>query len=72
MENPVKRIAELRDKILDADYKYYVLAEPDIDDYEYDMMMKELERLEKEYLDGLKKRYNPEIYYEKLDKAFKD
>ncbi len=48
MENPVKRIAELRDKILDADYKYYVLAEPDIDDYEYDMMMKELERLEKE------------------------
>lgn len=32
----------------------------------------ESKRLEKEYLDGLKKRYNPEIYYEKLDKAFKD
>lgn len=45
----LEKITSLRKKILDADYKYYVLAEPDLDDYEYDMMMKELESLEKEY-----------------------
>ncbi|HEY5123441.1 MAG TPA: NAD-dependent DNA ligase LigA [Ignavibacteria bacterium] len=45
----VKRIESLKEKILDADYKYYVLDTPDIGDYEYDMMMKELETLENEY-----------------------
>ncbi len=40
---------KLREKINDADYKYYVLAQPDIDDYEYDMLMKRLIELEKEY-----------------------
>jgi DNA ligase (NAD+) len=44
-----KKINILREKIADADYKYYVLAEPDIDDYKYDIMMKELEAYEKEY-----------------------
>jgi len=44
-----QRIEELRTKIRDADYKYYVLNEPDISDYEYDMMMKELEALETQY-----------------------
>jgi DNA ligase (NAD+) len=43
-----KRIESLREKILDADYKYYVLDSPDIKDYEYDVMMKELEKLEYE------------------------
>lgn len=43
------RAKELREKILDADYKYYVLAAPDIDDYTYDMMMKELLQLEEQY-----------------------
>jgi DNA ligase (NAD+) len=43
-----KKINSLREKITDADYKYYVLAQPDIDDYKYDMMIKELEALEKE------------------------
>jgi DNA ligase (NAD+) len=42
------RVNELRKKILDADNKYYVLAEPDISDLDYDMMMKELQKLEKE------------------------
>lgn len=37
---------KLREKLLDADYKYYMLAQPDIDDYTYDMMMKELQELE--------------------------
>lgn len=44
-----QRIEELKTKIKDADYKYYVLNEPDISDYEYDMMMKELEALESQY-----------------------
>lgn len=44
----LKRITELKEKISDADYKYYVTAEPDLDDQTYDMLMKELEKLEKE------------------------
>lgn len=42
-----ERINRLKEKIKDADYRYYVLAQPDIDDFAYDMMMKELESLEK-------------------------
>jgi len=45
----IKRVESLKEKILDADYKYYVLDSPDIEDYEYDAMMKELEKLENEY-----------------------
>lgn len=48
-KNIVNRINELRVKIKDADYRYYVLDQPTIDDYDYDLMMKELEDLEKEY-----------------------
>jgi DNA ligase (NAD+) len=45
----IERVNLLKEKIADADYKYYTLAEPDIDDFEYDMMMKELEGLEKKH-----------------------
>ncbi len=45
----VDRIDELKELINEADYKYYVLAEPDISDFEYDKFMKELEELEKQY-----------------------
>ena len=44
-----KIAAGLREKLLDADYKYYILAKPDIDDYTYDMMMKELQELEAKF-----------------------
>jgi DNA ligase (NAD+) len=44
-----EKARKLREKILDADYRYYTLARPDIDDYTYDMMMKELLELEKNY-----------------------
>ncbi|MCI0449190.1 MAG: NAD-dependent DNA ligase LigA [Chlorobi bacterium] len=44
-----EKARKLREKLLDADYKYYVLARPDIDDYTYDMMMKELKELETQY-----------------------
>src|SRR5258706_6221146 len=40
---------KLREKLLDADYRYYTLANPDIDDFTYDKMMKELQELEAKY-----------------------
>ena len=45
----IEKVKYLREKITDADYRYYVLAEPDIDDYSYDMMLKELGDIEKKY-----------------------
>ena len=42
------RIIELRKKIRQHDYNYYVLAEPKISDFEYDKLLKELEKLEQE------------------------
>ncbi|MCB0282923.1 MAG: NAD-dependent DNA ligase LigA [Calditrichaeota bacterium] len=43
------RINQLRNEINDHDYKYYVLAQPDISDYDYDHLMKELLELEKKH-----------------------
>ncbi len=43
-----KRIEELREKIREYDYKYYVLAEPSISDETYDKLVKDLEKLEAE------------------------
>jgi len=47
--SPEKRIKELRLKISEADYKYYVLDSPDIEDYTYDKMMMELTELEEKH-----------------------
>jgi DNA ligase (NAD+) len=44
-----KRIEELRTRLRDYDYRYYVLAKPAISDKEYDMLYKELEKLEGEH-----------------------
>jgi len=44
-----KEIERLRKKINFHDYRYYVLNEPLISDYEYDQLYTQLERLEKEY-----------------------
>lgn len=44
-----KRIEELRTRLRDYDYRYYVLAQPAISDKEYDMLYKELEKLEGEH-----------------------
>lgn len=44
-----KKIEELRNEIRKHDYLYYVLAQPEISDYEYDQLYKELEKLEQEY-----------------------
>lgn len=43
-----KRILELREKINQHDYRYYVLAQPSISDEEYDKLVKDLEKLENE------------------------
>lgn len=47
--NVENRIEELRQQINEHDYNYYILAEPIISDEEYDLLIKELEKLEQEY-----------------------
>ena len=44
-----QRIEELREKLNLYNYKYYVEAAPQVSDYEYDMMLKELQDLEAQY-----------------------
>ena len=46
--DPRKRILELIKEIRYHDHRYYVLSDPEITDLEYDMLYKELERLENE------------------------
>jgi len=41
-----KRIVELRSILEEYNYRYYVLSKPVISDQEFDMLMKELEKLE--------------------------
>jgi DNA ligase (NAD+) len=43
------RVEELRDQIRYHDYRYYVLADPEISDAEYDELMRELRALEEEF-----------------------
>ena len=44
-----ERASTLRKLLDEASFKYYVLDAPDISDYEYDMMLRELETLEAEH-----------------------
>ena len=48
-----KRIAELRSTLDDHNHRYYILSEPVISDLEFDLLLKELEKLESE---------NPEFF----------
>jgi DNA ligase (NAD+) len=48
-----ERIFKLRAELTKHNHYYYVLSEPVVSDFEFDMMMKDLEALEKEY---------PELY----------
>lgn len=52
-DNIQKRIEELRKQLDEHNYNYYVLSLPTISDFEFDMLLKELEALEKE---------NPEFF----------
>lgn len=48
MSNNKDRIEFLRKELTDLNYKYYVLDQSDVSDYEFDQMMNELKQLEKE------------------------
>jgi DNA ligase (NAD+) len=50
-EEAAKRVDEIRARIRDAAYRYYVLSDPDISDAEYDELMRELEGIEGDYPD---------------------
>ena len=48
-KNEIKsKILQLREFLNSCNYKYYVLSQPDISDYEYDLKMAELQKLEDE------------------------
>ncbi|MBV5314037.1 MAG: NAD-dependent DNA ligase LigA [Prolixibacteraceae bacterium] len=52
-KNIQEQIAELRHQLDEHNYNYYVLSHPSISDYEFDILLKELEKLEAE---------NPEFF----------
>ena len=47
--NPKDRIEELTAILHEANYRYYVLDDPKIQDFEYDRLLRELEELEAKY-----------------------
>jgi DNA ligase (NAD+) len=49
LQTAKERVKELTRIINEHDYKYYVLAQPEISDYDYDMLMEELIRLEQKF-----------------------
>ena len=44
-----QRLKELRQRISKLSYEYYTLDNPTVTDYEYDMLYRELETIEKEH-----------------------
>jgi DNA ligase (NAD+) len=44
-----KRIEEIVNELNEHNYKYYVLSAPTISDYEFDMLLEELKKLEEQY-----------------------
>lgn len=50
-ETAAKKILGLRKEINHHNYKYYVENDPEISDYEFDCLLKQLEELEQEYPD---------------------
>ena len=46
---PNKRMQELIDLLTEANYRYYVLDDPQMPDFEYDRLLRELEELEQEH-----------------------
>ncbi|TDN99840.1 NAD-dependent DNA ligase LigA [Sunxiuqinia elliptica] len=47
--NIEQKILQLRQELEDHNYKYYVLSTPTISDFDYDMKLKELEKLEQDH-----------------------
>lgn len=50
-EEAKKRLEELYETVEGHNYRYYVLDDPVIDDYEYDRLMREIKEIEAEYPD---------------------
>jgi len=48
-EEARKKILALRNELNEHNYKYYVLAQPEISDFEFDMKLKDLEKLEADF-----------------------
>ena len=46
---PAARIAQLRQRLDEANYRYFVLDDPEIPDAEYDRLLRELQQLEAEH-----------------------
>lgn len=49
--DPKQRMEELNQILTEANYRYYVLDDPHMQDFEYDRLLRELEELEKNYPD---------------------
>lgn len=49
MKTPKEQIDQLREELHNHNYKYYILSKPEISDFEFDNMMKELVELETKY-----------------------
>ena len=47
--NPKERVVELNRILTEANYRYYVMDDPTMPDFEYDRLLRELEDLEKEH-----------------------
>lgn len=48
-ENIQEKINQLRNELEEHNYKYYVLSLPEISDFDFDMKLKELEKLEQDH-----------------------
>jgi DNA ligase (NAD+) len=48
-ENIQQKIKQLRNELEEHNYNYYVLSNPEISDFDFDMKLKELEKLEQEH-----------------------
>ena len=46
---PKERLQQLKELLAEANYRYYVLDDPTMPDYEYDRLLRELENLEKDH-----------------------
>ncbi len=49
--DPKERVQELTEILTEANYRYYVLDDPKIQDFEYDQLLRELEELEEQHPD---------------------
>ena len=49
--DPKERIQELTALLTESNYRYYVLDDPQMHDFEYDRLLRELEELEQAYPD---------------------